>query len=103
MRELEALVVAAYVFALDINRVAVNDVSYRCRDRCVGPTLGGNRAQPGRFRASPLAAKRTIRAWLAALVPPLPERPSETVPRPDGSQPESRVRGPRGRRAESPG
>jgi hypothetical protein len=36
MTELEALVVAAYVFALDINRVAVNDVSYRCRGRCLG-------------------------------------------------------------------
>jgi hypothetical protein len=62
MTDLEALVVAACVFALDINRVAVNDVSYRCCGRFLGPTLGSNRAQlgrqPGRFRASPLAAKR---------------------------------------------
>jgi hypothetical protein len=80
MRELEALVVAAYVFALDINRVAVNDVSYRCRDRCVGPTLGGNRAQPGRqpgrFRASLLAAKRRRSGrGLARLFPLCPSAP----------------------------
>jgi hypothetical protein len=42
MTELEALVVAAYVFALDINRVAVHDVSYRCRWSVPGPTLGSN-------------------------------------------------------------
>jgi hypothetical protein len=42
MTELEALVVAAYVFALDINRVAVNDIVNHTRNGRLSQRRGAN-------------------------------------------------------------